>query len=97
MILLVHSGTEGPQCARSDHTLLRIEDSLHQGAVIFHKIVHILNTSYMIVSYIIFTHKMESVSKNTIFGLKMKVKSSLNFFFLKSLHAERWLFLLLNL
>ena len=87
MILLVHSGTEGPQCARSDHTLLRIEDSLHQGAVIFHKIVHILNTSYLIDSCIVFTLKMESVSKNTIFGLKVVVRSGLEKMFLKFLHA----------
>ena len=33
--------------------------------------------SYLTDSYIIFTHKMESVSKNTIFRLKMKVKSGL--------------------
>jgi hypothetical protein len=36
---------------------------------------------------------MESVSKNTIFDLKMMVKSAPEFFFLKSLHAKRWLFL----
>ena len=28
-------------------------------------------------SYIVFTHKMESVSQNAIFGLKMMVKSGL--------------------
>ena len=56
-----------------------------------------INTSYLTDSYIIFTLKMESVSKNTIFGLKMMVKSGLENFVLKSLHAERWLFLLLNL
>jgi hypothetical protein len=38
-------------------------------------------------SYIIFTLKMESVSKNTIFGLKMMVKSGLEKIFLKVLHA----------
>ena len=32
---------------------------------------------------------MESVSKNTIFGLKMMVKSGLEKFILKSLHAGR--------
>ena len=30
------------------------------------------NTSYLTDSYIVFTLKMESVSKNTIFGLKMR-------------------------
>ena len=44
------------------------------------------NTSYLSVSYIIFTLKMESVSKNTIFGLKMMVKSGLEKNILKSLH-----------
>ena len=37
----------------------------------------LLNTSYLIDSYIVFTLKMESASKNTIFGLKMMVKSGL--------------------
>ena len=36
---------------------------------------------------IIFTLKMESVSKNIIFGLKMMVKSGLEKIFLKFLHA----------
>ena len=48
-----------------------------------------LNTSYLTESYIVFTLKMESVSKNTIFGLKMMVKSGLEKFILKSLHAGR--------
>ena len=46
-----------------------------------------LNTSYLTDSYIGFTLKMESVSKNTIFGLKMMVKSGLEKIFLKFLHA----------
>ena len=46
-----------------------------------------LNTSYLTDSYIGFTLKMESVSKNTIFGLKMMVKSGLEKLFLKFLHA----------
>ena len=37
----------------------------------------------------VFTLKMESVSKNTIFGLKVMVKSGLEKFILKSLHAGR--------
>ena len=41
------------------------------------------NMSYLTV----FTLKMESVSKNTIFGLKMMVKSDLEKIFLKILHA----------
>ena len=48
-----------------------------------------LNTAYLTESYILFTLKMESVSKNTIFGLKMTVKSGLEKFILKSLHAGR--------
>ena len=36
-------------------------------------------------SYIVFTLKMESVSKNTIFGLKMIMKSGLEKIFLKFL------------
>ena len=35
----------------------------------------LLNTSYLTASYIVFTLKMESVSKNTIFGLKMTENS----------------------
>ena len=38
------------------------------------------NTSYLTDSYIGFTLKMESVSINTIFGLKMMVKSGLEIF-----------------
>ena len=45
------------------------------------------NTSYLTDSYIGFTLKMESVTKNTIFCLKMIMKSSLEKFILKSLHA----------
>ena len=56
----------------------------------------ILNTSYFTDSYIVFTLKMESQPKNIIFGLKMMVKSGLEKFILNSLHAGRWLFLLLN-
>ena len=48
-----------------------------------------LNTSYLTDSYIGFTLKMESVSKNTIFGLKMMVKSGVEKFIWKSLHAGR--------
>ena len=45
-----------------------------------------LNTSYLTDSYIVFTLKMESEFKNTIFGLKMMVKSGLEKFILKFLH-----------
>ena len=48
-----------------------------------------VNTSYLTDSYNMFTLKMESVSKNTIFGLKMMVKSGLEKFILRSLHAGR--------
>ena len=40
-----------------------------------------LNTSYLTDSYIVFTLKMESVSKNTIFGQTMMVKSGLEKYF----------------
>ena len=53
-----------------------------------------LNTSYLTDSYIVFTLKMESVSKNTIFGLKMMVKSGLEKIFLKFLHAGDYFSLL---
>ena len=46
-----------------------------------------INTSYLTESYIGFTLKMESVSKNTIFGLKMMVKSGVEKIFLKFFHA----------
>mgnify|MGYP001443297352 CR=1 FL=1 len=52
------------------------------------------NTSYLTDSYIVFTLKMESVSKNTIFGLKMMVKSGLEKIFLKFLHAGDYFSLL---
>ena len=58
----------------------------------------VFNAQYISYSYSISTVQMESVSKNTIFGLKMMVvKSGLETFILKSLHTGRWLFLLLNL
>ena len=44
---------------------------------------YFFNTSYLTDSYIVFTLKMESVSKNTIFGLKMMVRSGLEKFNLK--------------
>ena len=47
------------------------------------------NTSYLTDSYIGSTLKMESVPKNTIFGLKMMEKSGLGKIISKSLHAER--------
>ena len=47
------------------------------------------NTSYLTDSYIGFTLKKESVTKNTIFGIKMMVKSGLEKIILKSLHAGR--------
>ena len=43
--------------------------------------------SYLTDTYVVFTLKIESVSKNTIFGLKMMVKSGLEKIFLKFLHA----------
>ena len=56
-----------------------------------------LNTSYLTDSYIVFTLKIESVPKTTIFGLKMMVKSGLGKIFFKFLHAHTMSFLLLNL
>ena len=47
------------------------------------------NKSYLTDSCMGFTLKMESVTKNTIFGKKMMVKSGLEKFILKSLHAWR--------
>ena len=46
-----------------------------------------LNTLYGCYSTLAFTLKMEFVSKITIFGLKMVVKSGLEKIFLKFLHA----------
>jgi uncharacterized protein YihD (DUF1040 family) len=57
----------------------------------------IFNMSYLTDSYIVFTLKMESVSKNTIFGLKMIVKSGLEKFILKSLHAGVTEFVILGI
>ena len=52
------------------------------------------NTSYLTESYIVFTLKMESVSRNTIFDVKMMVKSGLEKVFLKFLHAGDYFTLL---
>ena len=48
-----------------------------------------LNTSYLTDSYIGFTLKMESVTKNTIFWPKNDGEKWLEKFILKSLHAGR--------
>ena len=53
-----------------------------------------INTSYLTDSYIVFTLKMESVSENTIFGLKMMVKSGLDKIFLKFLQVGDYFFLI---
>ena len=45
------------------------------------KSMDLLNTYYLTNSYIVFTLKMESVSKKTFFDLKMMVISGLEFFF----------------
>ena len=58
------------------------------------RLIDWFNTSYLIDSYIIFTLKMESVSKNTIFDLKMMVKIGLEKIFLKFLHAGDYFSLL---
>ena len=47
-----------------------------------------INTYYLTESYIVFTLKIESVSKTTIFVVTMMVKSSLEKIFLKFLNAE---------
>ena len=60
-----------------------------RAGVFMYCYVVLFNTSYLTNSYIVFTLKMESLSKNTIFGLKMIVKSGLEKFILKSLHAGR--------
>jgi hypothetical protein len=48
-----------------------------------------INMSYLMDSYIGFILEVESVSKNTILGLKIMVKSGLEKFIMKSLHAGR--------
>ena len=53
------------------------------------KMIQAINTSYLTDSYIGFTLKMVSVSKNGIFGIKMMMKSGVENFILKSLHAGR--------
>ena len=56
-----------------------------------------LNTQYMRNPDMVYVLKMEFVSKINIFGLKIMVKSGLEKFILKSLHAGSWSFLFLNL
>ena len=57
--------------------------------ILFRLMQNFINTSYLTDSYIAFTLKMESVSKYTIFDLKMMVKSGLEKIILKSLYAGR--------
>ena len=49
-----------------------------------------INTSYLTDAYIVFTLKLESGSKITIFGLKMMVKSGLEKFILKIEIPPAW-------
>ena len=53
-------------------------------------IAYLLNLSYLTDSYIAFTLKMESIFKNSIFGLKMMVKSVLEKIFLKFFHTGHY-------
>ena len=53
-------------------------------------IFYIVNTLQPCYSTVVFTLKMESVSKNAIFGLKMTVKSDLDKFILKFHHAGNY-------
>ena len=94
----------GPQSmtdSEFEKLCLRCGRTLNSGGqvsfVYFVSQIFCINTSYLTDSYNVFTLKMESVSTITIFGLKMMVKSGLEKIILKSLHAGRWLFLLLNL
>ena len=64
----------------------------HAMVVIF--IDFVLSTSWLTNSYIGFTLKMESVSKNTIFDIKMMVKSGLEKIILKSQNAGNYFSLL---
>ena len=50
--------------------------------------VLIINKSYLTDSYIVFTLKMESVSKNIIFGLKMMMKSGIEKIYFLLLHKS---------
>ena len=52
-------------------------------------IICTLNMTYLTDSHIVFTLKMKSVSKSTIFGLKIIVNSGLEKFILKSFHGGR--------
>ena len=54
------------------------------------------NASYLSKSYTVFTLKMESVHKITIFGLNMTMKSGLEKVFLKFLHAEAIVLLIIE-
>ena len=62
----------------------------------FKKRSSLVYTLYGCKTTIVFTLKMESVPKITIFGLKM-MSNGLEKYILKFLHSGRWLFLLLNL
>ena len=63
--------------------------SCEKCKIIFYKLFCI-NTQYGCYSSIVFTLKMESVSKITIFNLKMMVKSGLGKIFLKFLNAGNY-------
>ena len=84
--------TEKPKTENIDLVEKVIEKELPKEDAILHYLGQLscdFNTSYLTDSCIGFTLKMASVFKNTIFGLKMMVKSGLENFILKSLHAGR--------
>ena len=59
--------------------------------------MNFFETDVMTNSILVCPVKIEYVTKNYIFGLKMMVKSGLGKIFLKFLHAHTMSFLLLNL
>ena len=70
---------------------LNFDINIHILDLLLYETFQLFNTSYLTDSYIVFTLKMESIFKNTIFSLKFMVKSDQKFI-LKSLHAGRWFF-----
>jgi hypothetical protein len=68
--------------SKAEHNMTKWMKSTQSAAnMIKQKLYYMVNTSYLTDSYIGLTLKMESVSKNTIFGLKMMVKSGLKNYF----------------
>ena len=76
------------KCRISTQLLLKRTIFFHLPSWWLNELFQSLNTQYMTNSTLVSPVKMEYVTKNNIFGLKMMMKSGLEKIILKFLHAQ---------